>query len=82
MVHFLVFLYTSLFKHMTIFVVKETKQEIDWDDYNDTMISYNRGVFSTREFAEQYVLRCKECKSFKFFTLFEIEECEIDEFHE
>ena len=45
---------------MTIFVVKETKQEIDWDDYNVTMISYNRGVFS----------------------LFEIEEFNIDEFHE
>ena len=67
---------------MTIFVVKETKQEIDWDDYNDTMISYNRGAFSTRELAEQYLLRCKECKSFKFFSLFEIEELNLDEFHE
>jgi|APGre2960657423_1045063.scaffolds.fasta_scaffold12261_2 hypothetical protein len=66
----------------TIFLVKETRQEIDWDDYNDTMITYNLGAFSTREFAEQYVGRCRECKSFKLFTLFEIEQLEIDEFHE
>jgi len=67
---------------MTIFLVKETRQEIDWDDYNDTMVSYNRGTFSTRELAERYVERCREFKSFKFFALFEIEEFEIDEFHE
>jgi hypothetical protein len=68
---------------MIVFLVNEKRTRLTWDAYgNDSseISFYNRGVFSTRELADQSIERyTQQSRSFKFFSIFETEEFELDE---
>lgn len=68
---------------MIVFLVNEKRTQLTWDAYGDdsSEISfYNRGVFSTRELADQSIERyTQQSRSFKFFSIFETEEFELDD---
>ena len=56
---------------MIVFLVNEKRTRLTWDGNDSSEISfYNRGVFSTRELAEQSIERyTQQSRSFKFFSI-------------